>query len=121
MVTFELVEENENYLIYWYFPNGNKNSGYGIIILDKITNTIKIEKMAPDDFSRIVTIEEQNELRESINRMRKEEGVPLLTEEECPSATSEFTDTFFADHAISKIMKSYNSGKILRKGQAAWY
>lgn len=44
MVTSKLVEENENYLIYWYFPNGNENGGYGIIILDNINNTIKIEK-----------------------------------------------------------------------------
>ena len=52
---------------------------------------------------------------------RKEEGLPLLTEEEWPSATTALTKTFFADHAISKIIESYNSGKILKEGLSAWY
>ena len=52
---------------------------------------------------------------------RKEEGLPLLTEEEWPSATTALTKTFFADHAISKIIESYNSGEILKEGMSAWY
>ena len=74
-----------------------------------------------DDFSHIVTVDEQNELRNSINETRKEEGLPLLTEEEWPSATTALTKTFFADHAISKIIESYNSGEILKEGMSAWY
>ena len=38
--------------------------------------------------------EKENELRNSVNDMRREEGLPLLTEEEWPSATTEFTKTF---------------------------
>lgn len=114
MVTFKLVEENKQYLIYWYFPNGQEDSGYGIILLDKLSGTIKIQKMAANDFSHIVTISEQNE-------MRKEEGRPPLPEDEWPSATTEFTTTFFADHAIRKITEGYNSGNVLREGEAAWY
>ena len=60
-------------------------------------------------------------LRNSINETRKEEGLPLLTEEEWPSATTALTKTFFADHAISKIIESYNSGEILKEGMSAWY
>ena len=64
MVTFRLIEETDQYLIYWYFPNGN--------------------------------------------------------EDEWPSATTSFT-IFFADHAISKIIESYNSGEILKEGMSVWY
>ena len=55
---------------------------YGIILIDKLNETVEIQKMAHDDFSHIVTVDEQNELRNSINETRKEEGLPLLTEEE---------------------------------------
>ena len=121
MVTFRLIEETDQYLIYWYFPNGNEDEMHGIILIDKLNKTVEIQKMARDDFSHIVTVDEQNELRNSVNDMRKEEGLPLLTEEEWPSATTEFTKTFFADHAISKIIESYNSGEILKEGMSAWH
>ena len=94
---------------------------HGIILIDKLNETVEIQKMAHDDFSHIVTVDEQNELRNSVNDTRKEEGLPLLTEEEWPSATTALTKTFFADHAISKIIESYNSGKILKEGMSAWY
>ncbi len=33
--------------------------------------------MAYNDFSHIVTVDEQNELRNSVNDMRREKGLPL--------------------------------------------
>ena len=121
MVTFRLIEETDQYLIYWYFPNGDEDEMHGIILIDKSNETVEIQKMAHDDFSHIVTVAEQNELRNSVNDMRREEGLPLLTEEEWPSASTAFKKTFFADHAISKIIESYNSGEILKEGMSAWY
>ena len=47
-------------------------------------------------------------MRDSVNEMRKEEGQPPLSEDEWPSATTEFTTTFFADHAIRKITEGFN-------------
>ena len=121
MVTFRLVEETEQYLIYWYFPDGHEDEMHGSILIDKLNETVEIQKMAHNDFSHIVTVDEQNELRNSVNDMREEEGLPLLTEEEWPSASTAFKKTFFADHAISKIIESYNSGEILKEGMSAWY
>ena len=121
MVTFRLMEETDQYLIYWYFPNGDEDEMHGIILIDKLNETVEIQKMAHDDFSHIVTVAEQNKFRNSVNDMRREEGLPLLTEEEWPSATTALTKTFFADHAISKIIESYNSGEILKEGMSAWY
>ena len=121
MVTFRLVEETKQYLIYWYFPDGHENEMHGIILINKLNGAVTVQKMAHDDFSHIVTVDEQNELRTSVNDMRREEGLPLLTEEEWPSATTEFTKTFFADHAISKIIEGYNSGEIVKEGMSVWY
>ena len=35
MVTFRLVEETEDYLVYWYFPDGHEDEKYGIILINK--------------------------------------------------------------------------------------
>ena len=59
-------------------------------------------------------------MRDSVNEKRKKEGQPPLSEDEWPSATTEFTTTFFADHAIRKITEGFNSGNILREGEAVW-
>ena len=32
MVTFRLIEETGQYLTYWYFPNGNEDEMYGIVL-----------------------------------------------------------------------------------------
>ena len=53
MVTFRLIEETGQYLTYWYFPNGNEDEMYGIILIDKLNETVEIQKMAHDDFSHI--------------------------------------------------------------------
>ena len=100
MVTFRLIEETGQYLTYWYFPNGNEDEMYGIILIDKLNETVEIQKMAHDDFSHIVTVDEQNELRNSINETRKEEGLPLLTEEEWPSATMEDMDYYHQTYGL---------------------
>ena len=121
MVTFRLIDENIRYIIYWYFPEGNEEKGNGIITIDKENDCIDISKLAPDDFTRIITIEEQNAMRDSINQMRIEEGMEELSEEEFPSATKPLTETFYADHAIRKIVESYNNGIVLKDGMALWY
>lgn len=32
MVTFRLIEETDQYLTCWYFPNGNEDEMYGILL-----------------------------------------------------------------------------------------
>jgi len=121
MVTFRLIEENDKYIIYWYFPEGKEECGHGVIIIDKQKEEISTTQLAPGDFSRVVSPDELNEMRNSVNNMRKVEGDPELTEEKWPSAKEEITIAFFADHAVSKILEGYNSGEILGNGMVAWY
>ena len=35
MVTFKLVEETEEYLVYWYYHNGKEELKPGVIIVNK--------------------------------------------------------------------------------------
>jgi len=121
LVTFRLIEENDRFIIYWYFPDGNEDKGHGVIKIDKSVGSIYIEELAADDFSHDVSIEEQNETRRLLNAIRTENGEPELTEKEWPLATKSFTSTFFADHAISKIAEAYEKGIVLNDGMSAWY
>ncbi len=71
MVTFRLIEEDEQRIVYWYFPEGKEDKGHGIIIVDKIQEEIDITEVAPDDFERDIPAEELNELAEAINKMKR--------------------------------------------------
>ncbi len=121
MVTFKLVEENGYSLIYHYFPNGEENSESGIIVIDKKKNQIYVKYLSPKDFMRTETIAEQNELRDSVNEMRKIEGLGELSEEEWPIATEDIVVRFFADHAVNKIWDGYVKGDVLQSGTVMWY
>ena len=120
MVKFQLIEETEDTLVYWYFPEG-KHEGYGIITINKKTGEAEITKLATIDRSRYVPVEEILQLRDGVNNRRIEDGEPELTEEEWPVPTEGFISTFFADHAISRIMEALETGEILKDGMSAWY
>ncbi len=95
MVTFKLVEENRHSLVYHYFPEGKENNEFGVIVVDKEKNQICVKHLSPKDFMRTETIAEQNELRDSVNEMRKIEGLGELSEEEWPIATEDIVIRFF--------------------------
>ena len=121
MVSYRLVEENDEYDIYWYFPQGVEEYGHGVIVVDKHKEEVSIAQLAPADFTRVLSPDELNEIRNSVNRMRKEDGELELTEEEWPSAMEDVNITYYGDHAISKIIEGYHSGNVLKNGMAAWY
>ena len=50
MVTFRLIEENEQRIVYCYFPEGKEDKGNGVIIVDKVNEEIDITEVAPSDF-----------------------------------------------------------------------
>ena len=121
MVSFILVEETDAVAIYNYYPQAEETNESGVITLFKKTGTFEITRLAPDDFSRRVTLEEVKSLRDSVNNVRVEEGEPELTEEEGPTPTEGFITTFYADHVISTVRKSFERGVLPKKGSAAWY
>ena len=120
MVSFELKESTTASAVYWYYPEEDKEN-YGVLELNKENGIIGIRKLAPNDFSREISVEELNSLRNSVNAMRKENGEPELTEEEWPSSTEPEVSTFYADHAIRKIADAYRNGFLLENGKVVWY
>lgn len=117
MVKFKLVTETDTQLVYWYYPEGNYDGDYGIIIVDRINETIDVTKVAADDWEREIPPEEINELIQAINKMRAERGSndfeELITEPE--------HSIYYADHAVSEIVKHLRDGIIPKEGMQAWY
>ena len=121
MVTFRLLYKTENEIRYEYYPEGDKNSMAGLIGINTIQNMIELLQPAEQDRERVIKAEELNSMRDSINEMRKENGEPLLTEEELPTATEDSRYYQYASHAINGIGEAYEKGNILNEGTIAWY
>lgn len=117
MVTFRLKEQDEEKLIYWYYPEGNETRAPGIIKADLLKKEIEIVKLAEDDWERDVPPEELNELAIAINNMKREAGktdfVEMVTEpEHCIK---------YGDHAVREIANRIINGDIPEHGMQAWY
>lgn len=117
MVKFKLIEETDAQLIYWYYPEGNYDGDYGIIMVDRINETIEVTKVAEDDWERDIPTEEINELIEAINKMRAERGSDNLEE----LVTEPEHSIYYADHAVHEIAKRLREGEIPKEGMQAWY
>lgn len=120
MVTFELIEKDDDHVVYNYWPENDRTKNPGKITINRIAEDIDLE-LAEGDFWCSSSVEEQNCMSQSMNQVRIEEGKPELTEEEWPVATEEMRWTFCGSHAIHQILKSYNAGSIPENGMEAWY
>lgn len=117
MVTFKLIEKSEEKLIYRYYPEGNEDKRPGTIIVNRLKEEIELTELAEDDWEREIPAGEINELIESINQMKCENGetdiLSLVTEPE--------HDILYGDHAIREIIKHLREGEIPEKGMQMWY
>lgn len=121
MVYYRLLNKNGQYIKYAYFPEKNLEREAGIIVVDIAKGEINIERLAAEDFIITHSVEEQNSMRDSINSLHKEEGLPPLTEEEWPSSTSELKYAAYGSHAINNIIKKMDTDEIPTEGMEMWY
>lgn len=117
MVTFKLIEIDENYIVYWYYPEGNEKRTHGIIIVDRLSNEITISKIAEGDWERDISVEELNKMASTINEMKQERGETDYVE----MVTKSEHSVYYGDHAINEICKLINQGSIPEKGSQIWY
>lgn len=117
MVTFILKEENERYIVFLYFPNGDKSINPGVIIYDKEKQRIEVTELAEDDWERDITPEELNEMADAINEIKRQYGDTDYAEYTTESEHS----IYFGDHAITEILKSLDKGEVPQKGMQIWY
>lgn len=122
MVYYCLREQNGPYAKYEYYPENHLESAPGIIDVNLSEESISVTLLAEEDFWVTHSIEDQNSLRESVNRDRVEAGEPELTEEEWPVATEAMRYTSYGSKAISHICRKYDEdGKLPQAGYMCWY
>lgn len=117
MVTYKLIEETDECLVFWYYPEGHESKKPGIIIVDRASGRITITELAEDDWERIIPAEELNELAEAINQMKREQGDTDFVE----MTTKSERYIFYGDHAIRGIAEQLREGTIPKNGMRAWY
>ena len=117
MVTFELKEKNEGQLLYYYYPEGDKNKHPGTIVYDRIKKELFIKDLAEGDWVREVSAEELNRMAKAINKMVVERGGTDC----CKYTTDSSSYAFYGNHAMSRISEAIGTGRIPEKGTAMWY
>lgn len=117
MVTFCLNEENEKFIVYHYYPEGDESLKPGVIVVDKEKEEIDITEVAENDIERDIQPEELNELAIAINEMKRERGATDFVE----LATEPEHSIYYGDHAVREICKYLAKGETPKKGMQAWY
>lgn len=117
MVTFELYSKNKTELIYWYYPEGNKENKHGVIVVDLAEESIEVTELAEKDLVRIILPDEMNKLVDAINQMMRKRGETDLVK----YTTQPIRRMFYGSHALSEIAKKIDNGTIPQKGTVAWY
>ena len=121
MVKFKLISKENDIYIYEYYPEGDFSKNSGIIKFNINKQEIEVLVIAEKDFVRIITAEELNESRESMNELRQEEGHPPFTEEEWPLAKEDIEHYFYASPVIDTIFNDFANGDLKEEGMIAWY
>ncbi len=121
MLEFKLISKENGVYIYEYYPDGNFSKKPGIVKLDTNKQKIELVVMAEEDFVRIITAEELNESRESMNKLRQEEGLPPFTEVEWPLEKEDIEHYFYGSHVVNKIWEDFIGNTMKEEGMVAWY
>ncbi len=117
MVAYELIEKNDDKLIYRYFPADERDKKPGTVIVDRLSKKIEVTEIAEMDVENYITPEELNEMIDAINEMRKERGCMDFDEHVETGETS----IYFADHVVFDLRDRLKNGEIPEKGMPMWY
>lgn len=119
MVKFRLITDSGTQAIYHYYPEG-QTDGYGVIVFNKADDSTTLEKLAANDSVRYISVDDQRVLRDGLNRMRVEEGLSPLTDDEF-AVTVPLQTITYAGHASNRIVEAYKEGRLLKEGVSMWY
>ena len=125
MVTFKLIEVDGDIAVYHYWVENNEQENpddYGVLAFDKVTKNSEIRKLAPIDSWYTISVKERLDVREWENQQRKEQGKPLLTEEEWPLPKEPLKVASSGQMAYVEIKREFeNKGELPEKGRNYWY
>lgn len=114
MLTYKMIDRNDKYIRYKYFPYGKdiKVAG-GIIKIDLMNNQYIIEELAQLDKREEFSDEEIMQMLEYINSERKKGDFPFLTKEEFIEKNLSYV---FAAKLADEIFNQIRKNNIKEKG-----
>lgn len=122
MVKYELFSRSSEFARYYYYVEGNTASEPGIIEVNLIKHSFEIAKASPNDFIHSYTKKKALQLLHGINEMRKENGVPLMTEEDFKLPKEDEYYYVYGSKAAKDIEKKILEEKVVPKsGSIIWY
>ena len=104
-------------LKYHYWPENDRNSEPGIVVVELNTCNIYIEKIASRDSKRVNPVEEVNRIVDSINEDILVRGGTDLEE----YIDHNLVSYFYGNHVLSALLDAFDEGKVVENDTRAWY
>ena len=122
MVILKKVSSSKEEVVYEYYPEG-KTEFPGIIAADLKEGKVFLKESSEKDFYREILGSELNDMRDSINNMRVENGEEPYTEEELPicDPDKDYGGYVYAEKALSKLEEFCETNDFKDEGIVTWY
>ncbi len=122
MVTLKKILFSNEEVVYEYYPEG-KTEFPGIIVADLKDRKVILKETSQKDFYRKILGSELNDMRDSINKMRVENGEEPYTEEELPTCDpdKDYGGYFYVEKALSRLAEFFGTNDFREESTVAWY
>lgn len=122
MVILKKVSSSKEEVVYEYYPEG-KTEFPGIIAADLKEGKVFLKESSEKDFYREILGSELNDMRDSINNMRVENGEEPYTKEELPNCDpyKDYGGYVYAEKALSKLEEFLETNDYKDECMVAWY
>ncbi|SDE10332.1 hypothetical protein [Peptococcus niger] len=122
MVILKKISFSNEEVVYEYYPEG-KTEFPGIIAADLKERKVFLKESSQKDFYQEILGVELNDMRDSINKMRVENGEEPYTEEEFPACDpdKDYGGYVYAEKALSKLAEFFEANDFRDEGMVAWY
>ena len=122
MVILKKISFSNDEIVYEYYPEG-KTEFPGIIVADLKERKIFLKESSQKDFYRNILGAELNDMRDSLNKMRIENGEEPYTEEELPicDPDKDYGGYVYAEKALSKLEEFFETNDFKDEGIVTWY
>ena len=116
------ISFSDKEVVYEYYPEGETEFP-GIIAANLKERKVFLKESAQEDFYQKIMGAELNEMRDSINQMRVENGEKPYTEEELPACDpdKDYGGYVYAEKALSKLSEFLETNDFRDEGMVTWY
>ena len=122
MVILKKISSSNEEVVYEYYPEG-KTEYPGKIVANLREGKVFLKESSQKDFYREILGSELNDIRNSINKMRVENGEEPYTEEELPicDPDKDYGGYVYAEKALTKLSESFETNDFRDEYMVAWY